>query len=76
MKVSWQVTGNRQDAFAKAIGPRGEVDKVGEERGRYMHPTLFGQPKELAIGAIGRAARPADAPAVAPTEAAAVEGDR
>jgi hypothetical protein len=49
MKVSWQVTGVRQDAYAKAHPLQVEVDKPGSERGYYIHPELYGQPKEKGI---------------------------
>lgn len=52
--VSWQVTGIRHDAFAKALSITPEMEKQGEQRGRYMHPTLFGQPEDMGIGAIGK----------------------
>jgi hypothetical protein len=41
-KVSWQVTGIRQDAYAKANRIQVEVDKNEQERGFYMFPGLFG----------------------------------
>jgi hypothetical protein len=41
-KVSWQVTGIRQDAWANANRVPVEVDKPAEDRGRYLHPDLFG----------------------------------
>src|SRR5262249_16662801 len=40
-KVSWQVTGVRQDAFAKSKPMQVEVEKVGAERGRYQNPEAF-----------------------------------
>jgi hypothetical protein len=49
MKVSWQVTAVRQDAYAKAHPVEVEVMKPERERGRYIHPELYGQPKELQI---------------------------
>jgi len=52
VKVSWQVTGIRHDAFARALRFQPQKEKQGLERGRYLHPKLFGQPKELAIGMI------------------------
>ena len=58
VEVSWQVTGVRQDAFAQARRIRVEVDKGEDERGRYLHPELFGQPKELSIGFIERGVPP------------------
>jgi hypothetical protein len=48
-KVSWQVTGIRQDAFARAHRIPVEVEKVGEEKGRYLHPAEHGVPEEKAI---------------------------
>jgi len=49
MKVSWQVTGIRKDAFAEKHRIPVEEEKQGEERGRYMHPEAFGLAKEMAI---------------------------
>jgi hypothetical protein len=48
-KVSWQVAGVRQDAYAKAHPLQVEVDKPESERGYYIHPELYGQPKEKSI---------------------------
>jgi trimeric autotransporter adhesin len=50
IKVSWQVTGTRQDAFAKAYRIQAEVDKAPEDRGHYLHPELFGAPETARIG--------------------------
>ena len=44
MKVSWQVTGIRRDAWAQANPVTVEVDKPSHERGFYLHPDLYGQP--------------------------------
>ena len=41
-QVSWQVTGIRQDAWANANRIPVEVDKNAEDRGRFLHPELFG----------------------------------
>jgi hypothetical protein len=43
LKVSWQVTGVRQDAFARTNPLAVEVEKSERERGYYIHPLLFGQ---------------------------------
>jgi hypothetical protein len=43
VKVSWQVTGIREDAWANANRIMVEVDKVGEEKGKYIHPAAFGK---------------------------------
>ena len=50
IKVSWQVTGVRQDAFANAYRIQAEVDKAPEDRGHYLHPELFGAPDTDRIG--------------------------
>ena len=42
VKVSWQVTGVREDAFANANRVVVEVDKPKEERGTYLHPEAHG----------------------------------
>jgi len=49
MKVSWQATGIRQDAWAKAHPMRVEEDKSEEERGHYLHQELHGASKEKSI---------------------------
>ena len=43
VKVSWQVTGVRQDAWANANRVEAEVEKAEREKGKYLHPELFGQ---------------------------------
>jgi hypothetical protein len=48
IEVSWQVTGVRQDAYARAHPIVVEEDK-GELRGRYLHPEAHGHPAELAV---------------------------
>jgi hypothetical protein len=50
VKVSWQVTGIRKDAYANAHRIKVEEDKALAERNRYLHPEVFGQPREKAIG--------------------------
>ena len=49
MEVSWQVTGVRQDAYANENRIKVEELKKPEERGKYLHPTAFGQSKEMGI---------------------------
>jgi hypothetical protein len=49
IKVSWQVTGVRHDAFAMAHPARVEVDKPARERGYYIHPQVYGAPEEKQI---------------------------
>jgi hypothetical protein len=45
VKVSWQVTGVRQDPFANMYRIVPEVEKKPEERGYYLHPECYGQPR-------------------------------
>ena len=49
VKVSWQVTGIRQDAYANLHRVRVEEEKAGIERGHYLHPEAFGQPNERGV---------------------------
>jgi hypothetical protein len=53
-KISWQVTGIRQDAWANANRIPLEAEKKHEDRGRYLHPELFGGEP---IGEIARGGR-------------------
>jgi len=50
MKVSWQVTGVRNDPFAIVNPIIVEEEKSSEDRGNYLHPEAYGQPKEKGIG--------------------------
>jgi hypothetical protein len=49
VKVSWQVTGIRKDAYAEANRVVVEVEKMGEEKGTYIHPELFGKDKTKGV---------------------------
>src|SRR5579863_8881809 len=49
VEVSWQVTGVRQDAFAKAHPLAVEQEKGARLRGFYIHPELYGAPPEKQI---------------------------
>ena len=49
MKVSWQITGIRQDAWANAHRIPVEEEKDDRERGFYLHPDLYGAPEEKQI---------------------------
>ena len=62
VKVSWQVTGIRHDAWANAHRIPVEEDKPDNEQGLYLHPKEFGQPEELGIGYARRQARAAHGP--------------
>lgn len=48
-RVAWQVTGNRQDEWAKANPLVVEREKPKEEKGKYRNPELFGKTKADAI---------------------------
>jgi hypothetical protein len=41
LKVSWQVTGIRHDAWAEKNRIPNSVDKVGAEKGKLLHPEVF-----------------------------------
>jgi len=49
MKVSWLVSGIRQDPLANAQRIQVEVDKHEEERGKYLHPEAYGLSKERGL---------------------------
>ncbi len=47
--VCWQVTGVRQDKWAQAHRIPVEEDKPDDERGRFLHPDLHGQPADRGV---------------------------
>jgi len=49
VKVSWQITAVRQDAYAMAHPLVVEQQKPAQERGFYRHPELYGQPQEKSV---------------------------
>jgi len=49
MKISWQVTGTRQDAWANAHRVQVEIDKPIEEQGYYLAPELHGESAQKSI---------------------------
>ena len=49
LKVSWQLTGVRQDAWAQANELVVEEDKPESDRGYYRHPEAFGHGLERSI---------------------------
>ena len=51
-KVSWMVTGIRQDAWANQNRIPIEQEKPADERGRYLHPAAFGLPLDKGITAV------------------------
>ncbi len=58
LKVSWQVSGLRDDAYARANPYQDVVPKVGEMAGRYYHPAAYGMPEEMAISMAPQPALP------------------
>src|SRR5204862_4513393 len=49
IKVSWQVTGIRHDAYADAHRIPVEENKPASEQGYYLHPELYGQSNSKAM---------------------------
>jgi hypothetical protein len=49
MKVCWQVTGSRKDAWASANPFVVEQEKPEEERGLYLQPGLYDAPEEQSV---------------------------
>lgn len=50
VKVSWQVTGVRHDAWAEKNRIPNTVEKDAKDKGKYLNPEVFGKPKSMAIG--------------------------
>jgi hypothetical protein len=71
VKVSWQVTGIRQDPWANANRKPVEEDKIAPERGTYLHPEAYGKPKEMAVE---RVRFPAETRAAASADATTAPG--
>jgi hypothetical protein len=51
LKVSWQITGIRRDAWAKANPMAVEEAKSAANQGQYLHPEAHGQPPDHGITA-------------------------
>jgi hypothetical protein len=49
LKVSWQVTGIRKDAFAEKNRIPVEEVKTGQERGKYLYPQAAGAPESMGV---------------------------
>lgn len=49
VRVSWQVSGIRQDAYARATPLAVDATKDDAERGKYLHPEAFGKAKEEGV---------------------------
>jgi len=50
LKVSWEITGRRHDAWAEKNPLIPDVAKTGKERGKYIHPEAFNAPESSSIG--------------------------
>jgi hypothetical protein len=50
VKVSWQVTGVRNDPYARSQRGPAEQPKPAADRGRYLYPQGYGQAASQAIG--------------------------
>jgi hypothetical protein len=61
VKVSWQVTGIRQDAYAREHPIVVEEAKRAEEQGMYLYPAGFGAGEEKRLGGSSRPALAQDA---------------
>jgi len=48
--ISWQVTGVRQDRWAKANPLVVEAPKARQHRGKYVHPKVYGAADQAGIG--------------------------
>jgi hypothetical protein len=49
VKVSWRVEAVRNDLWMQHYGYQTEQEKPKEHQGKYLHPELYGQPKERGI---------------------------
>ena len=49
MEISWQVTGIRNDAYARNHRIEVEVPKEGKEQGKYLFPEEHNQPESMGI---------------------------
>lgn len=59
LKVSWQVTANRNDPYAQQHPYQAVVAKGAEERGHYNYPEGYGQPETMSVGRINADQQPA-----------------
>ncbi len=49
VEVSWRVEAVRNDPWVARYGAPVEQEKPAERRGKYVHPELYGMPKELGV---------------------------
>ena len=52
MKVSWEVKARRNDPYARAYHAPVVIEKQGREVGRYLQPSLYGQPASKGMGPV------------------------
>ncbi|MFD1210861.1 hypothetical protein ACFQ36_02240 [Arthrobacter sp. GCM10027362] len=77
VKVCWQVIGVRRDAWAAANRIPAEEDKADGERGRYLHPELYGKGREDGVhGGAGRGVLPERAAELVPEDLRERVGNR
>jgi hypothetical protein len=82
VKVSWQVTGIRHDAWANAHRIPNEEEKPANEQGKYLHPELFGAGPDKAINSRGAinaqvpVPAPPDSQSTPPSPSNAIPGGR
>ena len=50
LEVSWQVTGIRNDAYARQHRIQVEENKTGDDQGKYLYPAGFGAGNDKRIG--------------------------
>jgi len=48
-EVSWRVEAIRNDLWVQRYGYQTEQEKEDALKGKYLHPELYGQPKERGI---------------------------
>jgi trimeric autotransporter adhesin len=50
LKISWQITADRHDPYARDHPYQAEVEKRANEKGFYLYPQGYGQPETLRVG--------------------------
>ncbi|MBL7987938.1 MAG: hypothetical protein JNJ94_07750 [Chlorobi bacterium] len=73
MKVSWQVTGVRNDPFAQKYRVEVEVEKPAAERGNYLHPEAYGMYSTIPAQPVVNELRPASQQFSSDSPASAIE---
>lgn len=71
VKVSWQVTGIRNDKYANAHRVVAEVEKEPEYKGLYLHAAEWGKPESKSIDSRTRPKDPSEIKTVKPSTPAA-----